>query len=235
VPAAYRTQIQEVLLAALARTLGGWAGRERVAVALEGHGREELFEGADISRTVGWFTSVFPVALDADAGLDAVETLKRVKEQLRAVPRKGAGYGVLRYLNEETAAQLGGHECALSFNYLGQFDQTVGGGASLFEGARESAGPSQSPRQQRPHELEVGGMVAGGRLRMAFTYSRERMSRAEVERAAGLYLGELRGFVERCRAEQESALTPSDFPEAALAQKDLDKLLAKFNRAGSGE
>jgi non-ribosomal peptide synthase protein (TIGR01720 family) len=232
VPAAYRTQIQEVLLAALARALGGWAGGEKVSVALEGHGREELFEGVDISRTVGWFTSVFPVALDTGPGLDVVETLKTVKEQLRAVPRKGVGYGVLRYLNEETAALLGAHECELSFNYLGQFDQVVGGSASLFEAATEGAGPSQSPRQHRPHELEVGGMVAGGRLRLSWTFSRERLSREEVERTAGRYTEELRGIIERCRAEQSAAFTPSDFPEADLAQKDLDKLLAKFNMTG---
>src|SRR5439155_5018479 len=125
VPGVYRTQINDVLLAALGRVLSRWSGRERVLVDLEGHGREEqLLDGADLSRTVGWLTTIFPVALGL-AGDDWGATLKSVKEQLRAVPRRGLGYGALRYLRQgvPAAADLArGPEPQVSFNYLGQFD-----------------------------------------------------------------------------------------------------------------
>jgi non-ribosomal peptide synthase protein (TIGR01720 family) len=237
VPASYRTQIQEVLLAALARAVGRWTGGRSVAVALEGHGREDLFAGADISRTVGWFTSLFPVVLDAGRG-GVEETLKTVKEQLRAVPRAGVGYGVLRYLNEEGAASLGrvagGVEWELGFNYLGQFDQVVGGGDSLFEAARESAGPSQSPRQQRAHELEVNAMVAGGRLRVSWTYGRERLDAEEVREVAVGYLDELRAVVEHCAGEESGGFTPSDFAEFDFSQDELDDIAGAIGKAKGG-
>src|SRR5207249_3177007 len=104
VPGVYRTQINDVLLAALGRVLSRWTGRDRALVALEGHGREELADSVDLSRTVGWFTTMFPVALDLSAAGGWGATLKSVKEQLRAVPRRGLGYGALRYLRTGTPA-----------------------------------------------------------------------------------------------------------------------------------
>ncbi|WP_345033421.1 condensation domain-containing protein, partial [Kutzneria kofuensis] len=98
VPEAYRTQANDVLLSALGRALAEWTGRNEVLVGLEGHGREDIVDGVDLSRTVGWFTAEYPVALDIPAG-DWGETLKAVKEQLRAVPSKGLGYGALRHLH----------------------------------------------------------------------------------------------------------------------------------------
>jgi hypothetical protein len=107
VPAAYNTQINDVLVTALARTLSWWttsahqsengAGAE-VLVEMERHGREEVSQAVDVSRTVGWFTSIYPVVLESKAAEEVGAGLKRVKEQLRAVPRRGLGYGVLRYL-----------------------------------------------------------------------------------------------------------------------------------------
>src|SRR5204863_7877923 len=93
VPGVYRTQVNDVLLAALGRVLSGWTGHDRVLVDLEGHGREDVFDDVDLSRTVGWFTTMFPVALHLPADTDWGATLKSVKEQLRAVPGRGLGYG----------------------------------------------------------------------------------------------------------------------------------------------
>ncbi len=100
---------------------------------LEGHGREDLFEGVDLSRTAGWFTTIYPVVLRLDAGVGPGEALKAIKEQLRGVPHRGIGYGLLRYLRggeaSERLATLPAAE--VSFNYLGQLDGTPPGGASL--------------------------------------------------------------------------------------------------------
>jgi hypothetical protein len=130
VPGVYHTQINDVLLTALALSLRDWTGGERHVIALEGHGREELFEQLEVSRTVGWFTSVFPLGLDLGGTQELGRALQRIKEQLRAVPGRGLGYGILRYLGG--CAELSGDEPPqVGFNYLGQFDQEMGPGSLL--------------------------------------------------------------------------------------------------------
>ncbi|MFP3519132.1 condensation domain-containing protein, partial [Pseudomonas sp. SIMBA_077] len=115
--------INDLLLTALARVITRWTGDSSALVQLEGHGREELFDSIDLSRTVGWFTSLYPVRLHAEGELP--EAIKAVKEQLRAVPAKGLGYGLLSYLGaphaQESLANLTAPR--ITFNYLGQFDR----------------------------------------------------------------------------------------------------------------
>ncbi|HEV7441848.1 MAG TPA: condensation domain-containing protein, partial [Steroidobacteraceae bacterium] len=127
VPAAFRARVTDVMLTALVLAVGQWRSRRGLGnstamlLDLEGHGREELFEDVDLSRTVGWFTSMFPVRLDAGES-NACRALKLIKEQLRSLPDNGVGYGLLRYLNDETAAGLRNLPTApISFNYLGRF------------------------------------------------------------------------------------------------------------------
>ncbi|HEY7821143.1 MAG TPA: condensation domain-containing protein, partial [Vicinamibacteria bacterium] len=128
VPWAYRTQINDVLLTALTQVVGRWTGSGAALLDLEGHGREELFEDVDLSRTVGWFTSLYPVRLELPE-CGPGEALKSVKEQLRRIPAKGSGYGLLRYQTEdqELARELARLKPQLSFNYLGQLDSALGG------------------------------------------------------------------------------------------------------------
>ena len=152
VPGVYRTEINDVLLAALGRVLHRWTGRQRVLVELEGHGREELLDGVDLSRTVGWFTTMFPVGLDLASGGGWGATLKSVKEQLRAVPHRGLGYGALRYLAHETpaAAELArGPRPQVSFNYLGQFDWSNAPGGGLYRAVRGGLESDVGPDARR--------------------------------------------------------------------------------------
>src|SRR5205085_2616916 len=116
--------IGDLLLCALSQALARWTGERRVRVELEGHGREALFEGVDLSRTVGWFTSLYPVLLEVPPSDEVGEALKSIKEQLRQVPQHGIGYGVLRYLAEEDVRQqlVGLPEAQVSFNYHGHFE-----------------------------------------------------------------------------------------------------------------
>ncbi|MBV8858951.1 MAG: amino acid adenylation domain-containing protein [Acidobacteria bacterium] len=224
-PKAYRTQVNDLLLAALAEALREWAGAERVLVDVEGHGREELFEGADTSRTVGWFTSLFPVALEATG--DEGATLKRVKEQLRAAPRRGLTYGLLKYLSSdaETAARLRGLPAAeIMFNYHGRLDRALEED-SLFAPAAESTGASQSPRQRRMHLIEIDGGVLDGRLTLNFQYSEEQYRPETVQRLAEAFGAALRRVVAHCLSEGAGGYTPSDFPLARLEQRDLDRVL----------
>jgi amino acid adenylation domain-containing protein/non-ribosomal peptide synthase protein (TIGR01720 family) len=229
VPAAYRTQVDEVLLAALAGALRRWTGEGRLRVELEGHGREEdAVGGVDLSRTVGWFTSVYPVVLELPGGDDAGAAIKAVKEQLRAVPHRGIGYGLLRWLGGgETAAELAGAPAAeVGFNYLGQFDQAVSGEA-FFGFAPESAGPSMDRRGPRPYLLEVGGSVRAGRLELQVAYAEGVHRRETVERLAEGYAEELRRLIAHCRSADAGGYTPGDFPLAGLDQASLDALLGR--------
>ncbi len=225
VPRAYRTQVNDALLAALARAAAGWTGDGRLLVNLEGHGREELFPDVDLSRTVGWFTSMFPLLLDVRGNAGPGESLKAVKEQLRAVPQRGIGYGALRYLGSgETRARLAAlPQPEVHFEYLGQFDGAFADDA-LLTLAGEPSGRSLDPRGERPHLLGVSGGVLGGRLRLGFSYSTAVHRGETVERLAGAFLAELRGLIAHCASPDAGGCTPSDFPLARLTQPQLDAL-----------
>jgi amino acid adenylation domain-containing protein/non-ribosomal peptide synthase protein (TIGR01720 family) len=200
VPGAYRTQVNDVLLAALGRVLADWTGRDRVLVDLEGHGREDLFDGVDLSRTVGWFTSMYPVELTVSK--DWGDTLKTVKEQLRAVPNKGVAG-----LSYATAKPR------LSFNYLGQF---TGSG---------TLGSSISPDERRAHQLDVVGLVRDGKLHLSWDFSTDLHRRSTVERLAGGLVAALHEIIRHCAQPDVGGRTPSDFPLAGLAQYQIDRIV----------
>ena len=227
VPAVYHTQINDLLLAALARTLERFIGRRLVLIDLEGHGREEIAEDLDLSRTVGWMTTIFPVLLDLEAAATEATLIKEVKEQLRAVPRRGLGYGLLRYLNpsSEVADRLGAlPQADVLFNYLGQLDRSLSPKAD-FVAARETIGPSQSPRQRRSHLLEVNSSINRDRLEMRWTYSDNIHQRSTIERLAEDFLSQLRALIDHCLSPEAGGYTPSDFPLAAISSPALDALL----------
>lgn len=232
VPQVYNTQVNDVLLSALAQTLSHWTSSPYVLIDLEGHGREDLFEDVELSRTVGWFTTLFPLVLHCREHLHTGDLLKSIKEQLRSVPGRGIGYGVLRYLSpDEQVRQLLGAlpRAEVSFNYLGQF----GPGRQEPDGfgeARESSGPFRSPKGIRPHLIEIGGSVAGGRLQMEWLYSENVHRRSTVEALAKQYMDVLREIIVYCQSPETGGFTPSDFPRAKVSQTDLDKLLTKINR-----
>ncbi|MDE5457022.1 amino acid adenylation domain-containing protein [Bradyrhizobium sp. CSA112] len=227
-PSAYRTQVNDLLLAALARAVSRWSGIEDVVVELEGHGREDIFSSVDISRTVGWFTTAFPVRLPNGAGDDAL-LIKSVKEELRAIPARGLGYGVLRYLGTEAHrhALAGLPEPRIVFNYLGQFDSSVGEGTP-FKVAPESAGPTRSDSAPLGRWLSINGQVREGQLRLSLSYGRRRYRRETIERLAAHYAAALRELVDHCTGGARG-MTPSDFALSGLSQADLDLLGATID------
>jgi amino acid adenylation domain-containing protein/non-ribosomal peptide synthase protein (TIGR01720 family) len=243
VPAAYRTTIDDALLTALAQTLTAWAGGDGVLVDLEGHGREhEADAELDLSRTVGWFTAIYPVYLRT-AEKDPGAALRAVKEQLRAVPGRGLGYGLLRYLAPDaaTATALGKLPAAeVSFNYLGQVDRVLRASAP-FRDARPAAGTvraadgaaggDRSPRQRRRYLLEVNAHVSGGCLRVAWTYSAAAHDGATVATLAQGFAGALRALIAHCRSPLAGSFTPSDFPLARLDEGGAERLRERLATA----
>jgi amino acid adenylation domain-containing protein/non-ribosomal peptide synthase protein (TIGR01720 family) len=207
-PDAYHTQVNDLLLAALARA----CGESTLLVDLEGHGREEIFPGVDLSRTVGWFTTTFPVALTLPPAAGPRESILAVKETLRAVPRRGLGYGLLRYVNPETSERLAAlPEPQVSFNYLGQLDSAAGEGGS-FDFAPEAPRGTQDDAKAR---LAVDCMVVDGRLRVI----------CASERLARGFLAEVETLVAHCLSPEAGGFSPSDFPLARVDQPTLDRLL----------
>ncbi|WP_434047551.1 MULTISPECIES: amino acid adenylation domain-containing protein [Sorangium] len=226
VPAVYRTQINDVLLTALLEAFGEWTGARALRLDLEGHGREDIGGGLDLSRTVGWFTALFPVELQAPAGGPG-EVLKAVKEQLRSIPGRGVGFGALRYLNEDpsvSAKYQALPRAEVLFNYLGQLDQSFAD-SPLFERATESTGPACSPRGARTHAIEINALVAEGRLQIAWTYSEGLHRRSTIDRLAQAFLTSLRTLMDHCRAAEAGGRTPSDFPLVQLTQAAVDRLV----------
>ncbi|MBX9256329.1 amino acid adenylation domain-containing protein [Desmonostoc muscorum CCALA 125] len=240
IPSVYNTQINDVLLTALAQTFAQWTGEHSLLVDLEGHGREDLFEDVDLSRTVGWFTTLFPVHLQLEQIHHPAEALKSVKEQLRRIPNRGIGYGVLRYLRQIQEHRNAHNPLSnlsprplpsqpqVSFNYLGQFDRVLGASAVL--GLAQEFKAQQSLLQKRSHLLGVSGFIRAGKLEMTWAYSEKVHKRDTIEHLAFGFMEALKTLIAHCQSPDAGGHTPSDFSAARLSQKQLDKFLAKINK-----
>jgi len=228
VPAAYRTRINDVLLTALARSLstsGLLAEPGSTAVDVEGHGREDILPGIDLSRTVGWFTSIYPVVLRTEPGAGIAEVLKDTKQVLRELPSNGIGHGILATLAGETG--LVDSNGQILFNYLGQFDNVLSAERD-FAGAEGDRGPSQASSGLRSHVLEINSEISGGVLRVRFGYSRNLHREETVAELAAGFLAELEAVIEHCVTPGNIGAVPADFPLAGLDQHALDSLLAQY-------
>jgi amino acid adenylation domain-containing protein/non-ribosomal peptide synthase protein (TIGR01720 family) len=230
VPSAYNTQINDVLLTALVQSFTQWTGENSLLIDLEGHGREDLFEDVDLSRTVGWFTTLFPVKLQLKDIEHPGEALKSVKEQLRLIPNRGIGYGALRYLNKnakirEKLQSL--PSAQVSFNYLGQFEQVLR--ASEVLGLTKEFKSEQSLLNKRSHLLGISGLIRAGKLEMTWTYSDKVYQPDTIETLALGFIEALKTLITHCQSKSSQSYTPSDFAAAKLNQQQLDKFLSKIN------
>ncbi|MFJ6088498.1 amino acid adenylation domain-containing protein, partial [Streptomyces sp. NPDC092369] len=239
-PAAFHCGVHEVLLSTLA---GAVASRRpdmsSVLVDIEGHGREPL-EGAELSRTVGWFTSVQPVRLDVtgidladavDGGVAAGQILKAVKEQTHAVPGDGMGYDLLRHLNPETAQVLSAAPAAqIGFNYLGRFSASADTGpARPWQMAGESAvGGSADQDIPLAHALEAGAVIrdtaSGPELTVSLSWPEGVLDEADAEALGEAWTTMLSGLAAHTATPTAGGHTPSDFPLVELAPSTLDEL-----------
>lgn len=224
VPKVYRTEINDALLTALGQTLMAWTGEKTLLVDLEGHGREEVVPNVDLTRTVGWFTAVYPVYLEV--AIDPGQALQAVKEQLRTIPAHGIGYGLLRYLSRSLPAAPAAE---VSFNYLGQLDHVLQG-ERLFTLASESSGLARSPQGCRSHLLEVNAFVKDGRLHTQWTYNSQKHEHATIQSLADSFVARLQDIVIHCRSGGTENFTPSDFPLANLDDQALGKLARLLNK-----
>ncbi|MDG9672358.1 condensation domain-containing protein, partial [Hahella sp. CR1] len=222
--ACYHTQINDLLLTALLLAVTDWTGGDSLRVDLEGHGREALFEDTNLSETVGWFTSVFPVHLrkatsasaDSTDSAEIGEHIKAVKEQLRQIPNKGIDYGVLQRFQADALPEH--RPSAVVFNYLGQFDQ-----ANALQLSITDTGESVGPQMQREHLLGFNCLVTSGQWRLTLDYHSGQFAAEQIAQLADRYRFYLTEIIRHC-AHSAGSHTPSDFPLVKLSQRQLDRL-----------
>lgn len=226
VPRNYRVRVQEVLLAALVRGLSEWSGQSRMLIEIEGHGREDAID-LDVSRTVGWFTTSYPLLLDLPAPEDRAAVIAAVKEQMRAVPHNGIGYGVLRYLGQahdvrEALSALPPAE--VSFNYLGQYDPREGGPLRLASEAAGRPDPGDVPHRQH---LRVIARIVARQLHVTLTFETARYAEPAIERLWTRFGEHLRDLLDHC-CTTAPTLTRGEVPLAALTPIELESLVARY-------
>jgi len=215
---AYHTQINDILLTALVQVLATWSESNSVIIDLEGHGREEILPDVDLSRTVGWFTTIFPVHLELKAIENLPDAIESVKEQLRAIPNRGIGYGVLRYLSGDASitSQLSSlPQAEVSFNYLGQFDWGMQEN-SFIKLASESVGSEHSQLGHRSHLLEINGLVVENQLQLEWTYSENFHTHATIESLAENFAASLRTLIAHCLSADAGGYTLDVFENQTL-------------------
>ena len=246
-PKLFHGSAHDALLAGLALAYTSWWAQRgiresSILIQLEGHGREEsLVPGADLSHTVGWFTSAFPVRLELgdldienafSGGPAAGLAIKRTKEQLAAIPNKGVGYGILRYLNNNVADELE-HRAQIGFNYLGRVssrdiaeDSEVSGWMpsdefSELDGALDSDMSAMST-------VEVNALVVDGRLTARVGYIPELISPEDAQNLIDLWSAALDGLAHHIASPEAGGWTPSDFSLVSVSQEEIEEWEVRY-------
>ncbi|WPO84502.1 amino acid adenylation domain-containing protein [Chryseobacterium sp. JJR-5R] len=211
---AYKTNINDILIACLSYSVSRYFGLNCLSLKMEGHGREPISSGLDISRTVGWFTSVYPVVLPFSNGRSLLDHVIEVKEILHRVPNKGIGYGILKHIKGVDYPVIGD----VLFNYLGDFGSGLAseGGDSMFEFSRRSWGKDQSLDEERDSVLDISGMIINDELQLGVSYSSGQYDAGTIESLCSLYQSTLISLIDILSGESVQYLTPVD-----LTYKDL--------------
>ncbi|MBQ4816178.1 non-ribosomal peptide synthetase [Bacillus pumilus] len=217
----YTTEMNDILLCALGLAVQEWTGESHVHVQLEGHGREDILSGLDVSRTIGWFTSMYPVVLKAKPDQSIAEAIKGTKEMLRRVPNKGIGYGILKYL---TATESSGQHVQpeISLNYLGQIDQEVT--TELFGPSAYDMGRQASPDSEAVYKLNLSGLVQHNRFKLSCSYCSDEYEEETIQKFMALLKEKIQSIITHCLAQHEREFTPSDFSAGDLEMDEMDDI-----------
>nr|WP_282081998.1 non-ribosomal peptide synthetase [Aquimarina algiphila] len=222
---AYNTEINDVLLTALGLAILDVLGVNQSVLNMEGHGREDIIDGLDISRTVGWFTSHYPLVLEVSNSKDVIENLIKVKDDLRKIPNKGIGYGIVKYLTEGFSKEL---KQTIKFNYLGEFDNNPGGDneSPIFEYGSEYIGDWKDKRNGDDILLDISGMIASGILNITISYNPSLFEDEKIKSLIDAYQNHLTLLIESLATIKENHVTPSDLIFSDLTIEELDVLNA---------
>ena len=239
VPRAYKTQINDVLLTALAQAFAGWTGENTLLIDMEGHGREEIVEGVDLSRTVGWFTTIFPVLLQLDPDCYPGGCAQVGKGAVAPHPQAGHWLWCVA-LSEARRQRITKKLRALPqaevcFNYLGQVDQ-VGVWTSVFQvQSGKRADQTGACREVGVICWKSTAVWLDGQLQLDWTYSKHLHRRDTIERLAQGFIEALRTLIMHCQSPDAGGYTPSDFPKMKLSQQELDELMTALGESAEGD
>jgi len=219
---AYQTDINDLLLAALTLALREIFDLQNIAINLEGHGREDIGSNIDVSRTVGWFTSLYPVIINATHSNDIIRHIIEVKETLHRIPNKGIGYGTLRYLAKKPYRL----QPEIVFNYLGDFGEGVyyKTGEQLFEFSEKEHGQNMPDKMQRDYVLDISGMIVDKKMRLSIRYSRQQYTQITIERLSEAYQQQLENIIQQLSTENATHITPVDLTYKELTLEQLQEL-----------
>lgn len=207
----HRATVQELLIAALGRVVTTWASLPSVVLDVEGHGREPLFDDVDLSRTVGWFATLYPIRLYSRPGASWAECIQTAKTTLAAVPNHGFDYLVARYLGAGSAAPSGAE---IAFNYFGHFDPSSEGLA--FRPIFEKPGDLVDPATAREYVLEANAVISGGQLQVQWIYSQRLHPTERVEALADQFRAALEELASEGRNGKSSENVAADLNFAGV-------------------
>ncbi|ALC81182.1 MULTISPECIES: non-ribosomal peptide synthetase [Bacillus] len=218
---AYLTKADELMIIALSIVTSDFFKKNQVLLEIEGHGREDLGNEIDVSRTVGWFTSLYPVLLKVEE-TDLSHQIKQGKEQLRQIPSKGLSHGVMKYLAGDLP---GDNHKYIRFNYLGDFHASFSSG--LFEFAEEYTGRESSHTNELDCLIDIIAYMVNGKLRFSLTYSQNKFKRESISQFAKAYMNQMRDVILHCCQRNHAEFTPSDFEAANLSSEDLENIFSE--------
>ncbi|MBW1295667.1 non-ribosomal peptide synthetase [Aquimarina litoralis] len=221
VHSAYSTDINDILITALGMALYNTFEVSGSVIKMEGHGREEIIDNVDVSRTVGWFTSVFPFVLKIEPS-SRIKSLVGVKESFRRIPNKGIDYGILKYLTNELDHKL---EPTIVFNYLGDFGSNVSDneGEVLYEYSSEYKGDNYKEKMSS-EPLSINGMIVNEELFLQIEYSSDVFSEGMMNKFNRSYEDELKSLIKELSNQNTKILTPSDLTYKKLEVEELDAI-----------
>lgn len=223
---AYNTEINDLLLSALAMAFNNWTGSKSVMINLESHGREELFKDIDITRTIGWFTAEYPVVLEIKKAEEVSYTIKTIKETLRRVPKNGIGYGILKYLNNEVGNDLKyGCKPQISFNYLGDFEEEIS--SKQFAISDISSGMDMSENLEREYMLDITGIIIDKKLNMKVEFNKKQFSETTIGHFLNKYMRCLEEIVLHCLKKDDTELTPDDVGYNDISIEEFEDLVSE--------
>lgn len=224
--AAYRTHIDELLVAALVGSYAQWSGNSEILLTLEGHGRQQFQKDLDLTRTVGWFTTIYPVVLSAHPKSELGQLIKETKETLRQIPNKGLGFGLLRF-NVRNPVICGIPAPEIAFNYLGQFAH-ANAANSLIIGCNGTTGTPRSPSGHRAELITINGIVSAGQLGITFSFSRRIHRRESIVDFAEKLRTALMALIDHCSSTESGGRTPSDFSLVNVSQEQINELESRY-------
>ncbi len=220
----YGTEIEDILLTALGIAVKNWTKGNQVMINLEGHGREEILEGVNLTRTVGWFTIEYPVVLNIENEQDLAFQIKKNKEALHAIGDNGIHYGILKYLakREDMDQLMFEQEPEISFNYLGQLDEKVE--LDLFELSSISTGSSVSGEAKMNYALEINAAVTDKQFEVSFQYNALEYNKETIVRFAEEFESQLQRIIKHCTSKNKVEFTPSDFGSKDISLEEFESI-----------